>query len=106
MELFATMDMTMAAGWETIASSNKVNAQPSVMYLVITMLESNPAIWEWMRMIAGWEIIARLSALIPLLLHLRPRYSPRLKHRLNFHIFESFFTKVEMILAHSFKSFR
>merc|ERR1712076_19675 len=57
-------------------------------------------------MIAGWEIIVQLSAPITLLLHLRPRYSPRLKNSLNFHIFESFFIKVEMILAHSFKSFR
>jgi len=63
----------MAAGWETIASSHGVSAKLSAISLVITMLESNPVIWEWMRMIAGWEIIAQLSALIPLLLLRRPR---------------------------------
>merc|ERR1712001_735200 len=57
-------------------------------------------------MIAGWEIIAQLSALIPLLLHIRPKYSPQFKHRFNFHIFESFSIKIEITLAHFFKSFR
>merc|ERR1712020_744863 len=57
-------------------------------------------------MIAGWEIIAQLSAQIPLLLHHRPRYSPQFKHRFNFHIFESFLIKIKITLAHFFKSFR
>merc|ERR1712001_1066 len=55
-------------------------------------------------MIAGWEIIARLSAQIPLLLHHRPRYSPRFKHRFHFHIFEPFLIQIEIILAYLFKS--
>merc|ERR1719350_1832826 len=47
-------------------------------------------------MIAGWEIIARLSAQIPLPLHHRPRYSPRFKITFHFDTLESFLIKIEI----------
>merc|ERR550539_1093149 len=55
-------------------------------------------------MIAGWEIIAQLSAQIPLLLHHRPRYSPRFKITFHFDTSKLLLIKIEIILAYRFKS--
>jgi len=66
--LIVTWDIITAAGVEAIAHRDGVIVQLYALHLALTITESNGAIMVLMKMGVGWEIIAQLSALIPLLL--------------------------------------
>jgi len=74
--LIVTWDIITAAGVEAIAHKDGVIVQLYALHLVLTITESNGAIMELMTMDVGWEIIAQLSAPIPLLLPHSPSIVP------------------------------
>jgi len=76
MRCIATMDIITAATREAIAQWDGVIVQLHALHLVLTKMESNGAIMEVMTMDVGWEIIAQLSAPIPLLLPHNPSIVP------------------------------
>jgi len=68
MRLIVTWDIITAAGVEAIAHKDGVIVQLYAQHHVHMRTESNGAIVELMKTDVGWETIAQLSALIPLLL--------------------------------------
>ena len=66
--LIVIWDIIMAAGVEAIAHKDGVIVQLYALHHVLTTTENNGAIVELMKTGVGWETIAQLSALIPLLL--------------------------------------